>query len=281
MDSSALVNSFIDQSWDSNVLGIPGYEPVLFDPCHHSSSSFNGPSASSHHSHPFPSPYSAKSCLEAQYKDYITHSFSSAPQPPPPSPTFTSYSYPYASSSSELGSSSCESLFFDAAEHPSPSSQSLLPSTPSPSPPALPSVAETANPLPFIAKLSFLLSREEYKDVISWDAEGLAFVVAHNSSRFKTEVLPKFFSHTNPSSFTRQLNVYNFMRLPTPDLLERVSLPAGSSYTSTSAWKHPSFYRDAPKHILAAMAPRPSKSKGTGTIKAKRNGTIIQKRSTR
>ncbi|KAK4701629.1 hypothetical protein P7C70_g4601, partial [Phenoliferia sp. Uapishka_3] len=91
--------------------------------------------------------------------------------------------------------------------------------------------------------------------------EGTAFVVAHGSEKFKDEVLSRFFSHKNPPSFTRQLNVYNFTRLAVPELLERVSLSDGAAYNELSAWKHPKFYRDAPKVALASMSPRPAKPK--------------------
>ncbi|GAA5972737.1 hypothetical protein JCM21900_001311 [Sporobolomyces salmonicolor] len=58
---------------------------------------------------------------------------------------------------------------------------------------------------PFIAKLYRLLSHpEEFQDVIAW-ADDSSFIVNANH-RFISEILPNVYSHSQLSSFTRQLN---------------------------------------------------------------------------
>ena len=51
------------------------------------------------------------------------------------------------------------------------------------------------------------MEEERYRNVISWSDDGKHFTV-HDVNRFTTDVMPEHFSHTNFSSFVRQLNSY-------------------------------------------------------------------------
>ena len=51
------------------------------------------------------------------------------------------------------------------------------------------------------------MEEERYKDIISWSDDGKHFTI-HDVNQFTTDVLPEHFSHTNFSSFVRQLNSY-------------------------------------------------------------------------
>ena len=51
------------------------------------------------------------------------------------------------------------------------------------------------------------LEEERYRNIISWSDDGKHFTV-HDVNRFTTDVMPEHFSHTNFSSFVRQLNSY-------------------------------------------------------------------------
>jgi heat shock transcription factor len=43
--------------------------------------------------------------------------------------------------------------------------------------------------------------------IVSWSEEGTQFTI-HQISEFASELLPKYFKHSNFSSFVRQLNSY-------------------------------------------------------------------------
>ena len=56
------------------------------------------------------------------------------------------------------------------------------------------------------------ISKRGDESIVSWQPHGRAFRV-HNKQRFVETVLPKFFGHSNYTSFTRQLNLYCFHRI--------------------------------------------------------------------
>ena len=61
----------------------------------------------------------------------------------------------------------------------------------------------------FLLKLYQILENEEYKDIIHWSKDGNYFII-HNLHDFTENILPKYYKHNNYSSFTRQLNMYDF-----------------------------------------------------------------------
>ena len=61
----------------------------------------------------------------------------------------------------------------------------------------------------FLLKLYNILENDECKDIIQWGENGKYFVVK-NIHDFTEKILPKYFKHSNYSSFIRQLNMYDF-----------------------------------------------------------------------
>ncbi|XP_047959107.1 heat stress transcription factor B-3 [Salvia hispanica] len=71
-----------------------------------------------------------------------------------------------------------------------------------------------ASPPPFLLKTYMLVEDPETDDVVSWNADGTAFVV-WQPAEFARDLLPTLFKHSNFSSFVRQLNTYGFHKVAT------------------------------------------------------------------
>lgn len=113
----------------------------------------------------------------------------------------------------------------------------------------------------FISKLYHLCSHDDYHPYIRWNAAGDAFVLAHANVEFSSVILPRFFRHNNVSSFIRQLNLYNFTRLPTIKLLDTIDKTSNPSPACAySGFSHPNFQR-GDTGSLKLIKPKPSKSK--------------------
>ena len=62
----------------------------------------------------------------------------------------------------------------------------------------------------FLVKLKEMVNESLF---IEWNPEGTSFVV-QDQDKFSRLVLPKYFKHSNFTSFIRQLNMYGFHKLP-------------------------------------------------------------------
>ncbi|XP_056158695.1 heat stress transcription factor B-3 [Syzygium oleosum] len=71
-----------------------------------------------------------------------------------------------------------------------------------------------STPPPFLLKTYMLVEDPATDDVISWNADGTAFVV-WQPAEFARDLLPTLFKHSNFSSFVRQLNTYGFRKVAT------------------------------------------------------------------
>jgi hypothetical protein len=61
----------------------------------------------------------------------------------------------------------------------------------------------------FLSKLYDILNNSTYKEIIYWNKEGKGIIIS-NVNEFRTIVLPKYYKHSNYSSFVRQLYLYGF-----------------------------------------------------------------------
>jgi len=71
---------------------------------------------------------------------------------------------------------------------------------------------KASNNLPFPQQLFDILSKEEYKDIVSWLPHGRAFMV-YDKKKFVEVVSPHYFRETKFESFTRKLNRWGFVRI--------------------------------------------------------------------
>ncbi|KAG6640938.1 hypothetical protein I3843_09G039200 [Carya illinoinensis] len=71
-----------------------------------------------------------------------------------------------------------------------------------------------SSPPPFLLKTYMLVEDPATDEMISWNAEGTAFVV-WQPAEFSRDLLPTLFKHSNFSSFVRQLNTYGFRKTVT------------------------------------------------------------------
>ncbi|CAL9205517.1 unnamed protein product [Musa hybrid cultivar] len=67
-------------------------------------------------------------------------------------------------------------------------------------------------PPPFLTKTFEMVEDAETDAVVSWSGARNSFIV-WDSHRFATALLPKYFKHSNFSSFIRQLNTYGFRKV--------------------------------------------------------------------
>ncbi|GAA6033257.1 hypothetical protein JCM8097_003020 [Rhodosporidiobolus ruineniae] len=107
---------------------------------------------------------------------------------------------------------------------------------------------------PFISKLNHLLSNPVYSDVIRWSGDGKSVIYVHTSQRL-LDTLSRFFRHSNLHSFSRQMNIYGFQRLPITSLLSVLDssppsplagAPAVTAASEYSGFTHPFFFRPLP-----------------------------------
>ncbi|CAK7326832.1 unnamed protein product [Dovyalis caffra] len=67
---------------------------------------------------------------------------------------------------------------------------------------------------PFLKKCYEMVDDESTNSIISWSQTNDSFVI-WDMTGFSVHLLPKYFKHSNSSSFVRQLNIYGFRKIDT------------------------------------------------------------------
>ncbi|GAA5861103.1 hypothetical protein JCM3774_002191 [Rhodotorula dairenensis] len=123
--------------------------------------------------------------------------------------------------------------------------------------------AQAKSQASFVHKVWAMLEDPTLSDYIAWSEDGKSFLV-FNPSDFARDVLPRFFKHSNFSSFLRQCNFYNWSKVN--DALSSTNSVTHADGSQGHAWefRNPSFQRGRPdllgkiKRKTAKAAPTPT-----------------------
>ncbi|KAF8322013.1 hypothetical protein DL93DRAFT_2093319 [Clavulina sp. PMI_390] len=111
----------------------------------------------------------------------------------------------------------------------------------------------------FLTKLYTLLEKPEYQHMIRWDPKGEQIIV-ERPEQLALHVLPSIYRQSRFASFSRQLNIYGFMRK-----VNLRNVDPAIDDPDASTWSHPSLNRHSPPEMVAnfkrRVPPRPPKSK--------------------
>ncbi|KAJ3366258.1 hypothetical protein GGF32_006707 [Allomyces javanicus] len=125
----------------------------------------------------------------------------------------------------------------------------------------------------FVQKMYSILENDELKEIVSWSASGDSFLV-HSPGEFARSVLPRYFKHSNFSSYNRQLNMWGFSKISNLSSSPVSSVGSTNSRIGTTefiepAWefRHP-FFQRGQVHLLVQIkrkSPKPARSPSPDT----------------
>eukprot|EP01134_Creolimax_fragrantissima_P008176 CFRG8176T1 len=96
----------------------------------------------------------------------------------------------------------------------------------------------------FLQKLLTMLDDPKSEEFISWSASGTSFFI-FDSVTFSKDILPQYFRHNKFASFVRQLNMYDFHKIP-------IDAARQQENENTVQFMNPYFVRGRP-HLLSNM----------------------------
>ncbi|KAF9263569.1 hypothetical protein L218DRAFT_1077102 [Marasmius fiardii PR-910] len=126
----------------------------------------------------------------------------------------------------------------------------LYPSTTSSPYPSLDTVqnhpkAESKPQATFLTKLYALLERPENHHMIRWDPQG-EHIIVERPEQLALHVLPSIYRQSRFASFSRQLNIYGFMRK-----VNLRNVDPAIDDPDASTWSHPTLNRHSPPEVVA------------------------------
>jgi len=74
-----------------------------------------------------------------------------------------------------------------------------------------------SSPAQFVVKTFLLISDVANHDCVSWSSSKDSFII-WKPNEFASQILPRYFKHSNLNSFVRQLNAYGFHKVETEKL---------------------------------------------------------------
>ncbi|KAG2228313.1 hypothetical protein INT45_011105 [Circinella minor] len=128
---------------------------------------------------------------------------------------------------------------------------------------------------PFVKKLLLILDDKNNRNLISWSSNGDFFRV-YDCDEFSRVILPRYFRHSNWTSFVRQLNMYDFHKLsdtnfglepwkPNVTLIPSINNIKNNTRNNSPPWefKHENFRRNATKGQLSQIKRKRPKDHST------------------
>ncbi|CAK5275740.1 unnamed protein product [Mycena citricolor] len=97
----------------------------------------------------------------------------------------------------------------------------------------------------FLTKLYALLERPENHHMIRWDPQG-EHIVVERPEQLALHVLPSIYRQSRFASFSRQLNIYGFMRK-----VNLRNVDPAIDDPDASTWSHPTLNRHSPPEVVA------------------------------
>ncbi|KAJ7068114.1 HSF-type DNA-binding-domain-containing protein [Mycena amicta] len=97
----------------------------------------------------------------------------------------------------------------------------------------------------FLTKLYALLERSENHHMIRWDPQG-EHIVVERPEQLALHVLPNVYRQSRFASFSRQLNIYGFMRK-----VNLRNVDPAIDDPDASTWSHPTLNRHSPPEVVA------------------------------
>ncbi|KZW03877.1 hypothetical protein EXIGLDRAFT_715925 [Exidia glandulosa HHB12029] len=104
---------------------------------------------------------------------------------------------------------------------------------------------ETKPQATFLTKLYALLERPENHHMIRWDANG-DHIIVERPEQLALHVLPSVYRQSRFASFSRQLNIYGFMRK-----VNLRNVDPSIDDPDASTWSHPTLNRHSPPEVVA------------------------------
>ncbi|CEG73325.1 hypothetical protein RMATCC62417_08733 [Rhizopus microsporus] len=102
----------------------------------------------------------------------------------------------------------------------------------------------------FLNKLYNMVSDASTDSLIRWSTDGNSFIVERHEE-FAKKVLPRFYKHNTFASFVRQLNMYDFHKIPH---LQQGVLISDSNSHEIWEFSNPHFQRDGDVPSVASLA---------------------------
>ncbi|KAH6915243.1 HSF-type DNA-binding-domain-containing protein [Coprinopsis sp. MPI-PUGE-AT-0042] len=124
--------------------------------------------------------------------------------------------------------------------------------------------ADTKPQATFLTKLYALLEREENHHMIRWDPAG-EHIIVERPEQLALHVLPSIYRQSRFASFSRQLNIYGFMRK-----VNLRNVDPAIDDPDASTWSHPTLNRHSAPEVVANFKrrvpprlPKPRKGRDT------------------